>query len=121
MNTKYGHKAGWVEKAIVVFFILWGMATICKVAGAEPTLCITPPSKGILMVGVKHPPTGKRVALMVSHDLKTWSIAKDAQGIKCVRAFPSHQDMEGKTTWWHIAISDGLYITNKVAIYKLSR
>jgi len=74
MNTKYGHKAGWVERAIIVFFILWGMATICKVAGAEPTLCITPPSKGILMVGVKHPPTGKRFSLMVSHDLKTWSI-----------------------------------------------
>ena len=121
MITKYGHKAGWVEKAIVVFFILWGMATICKVAGAEPTLCITPPSKGILMVGITHPPTGKRFSLMVSHDLKTWSIAKDSQGIKCIRVFPSHRDMEGKTTWWHIAISDGLYITDKVAFYKISK
>jgi len=37
MNTRYGHRAGWVEKAIIVFFTLWGMATICKVAGQEHT------------------------------------------------------------------------------------
>ena len=34
---EYGHKAGWVERTLMVLAILWGMATIYKVAGHEHT------------------------------------------------------------------------------------
>ena len=55
MNIKYGHRAGWVEKAIIVFFILWGMATVCKVAGAGAyAIASHTPSTGIHRVVVHH-------------------------------------------------------------------
>ena len=36
MNSPY-YKSGVTEKIIIIFFILWGIATICKVAGQEHT------------------------------------------------------------------------------------
>jgi len=34
---EYGHKVGWVDRTLIVLAILWGMATIYKVAGQEHT------------------------------------------------------------------------------------
>ena len=34
---KYGNQNYIVEKILIAFFVLWGVATICKVAGQEHT------------------------------------------------------------------------------------
>ena len=86
---------------------------------ADPKVIIEPPHPkgivGFIRVGIKHPPVGKRFALMFSEDLKSWSIAKDSRGRKCIEAFPSTTKRDGLTIWWHITVT-----TNK-GFYRVSR
>lgn len=70
---------------------------------------------GFIHVGIKHPPAGKRFALMFSKDFKSWSIAKDSSGRKCIEALPSTTKRDGLTIWWCIAM------TTNEGFYRVSR
>mgnify|MGYP001411120433 CR=1 FL=1 len=113
-QTDY-YKSHFVDKAIIVFFILWGIATIFKVAGAEPQVIIDPPCDGVLRIGIKNPPVAKRFGLMVSTNLKDWELAKDENGIKCIRAYPNGYDSTNEIVWWYIKTNQ------KAAFFRVSR
>lgn len=51
-------------------------------------------------IGIENPPLGKKFALMVSTDLKTWNVAKDSEGNKCIKMLK--QEIEGKCVWWKL-------------------
>jgi|TARA_B100000809_G_C14701068_1_gene374155 hypothetical protein len=75
MKTNY-YKSYVVDKAIILFFILWGIATIFKVAAAEPKLELIVDREGALQ-GVYFFLTDIRPYVMYilecSTDLTDWS------------------------------------------------